>query len=90
MRRIGGLVVILLMASCACVRCVVIISIVAGHTLVSNNSVGTVERVIFIVNRKGSRIPIWYRGMTGSTISWNTYRQVIGVYTFIEGSGMAF
>lgn len=78
------MIVIDLVTTRAGVRCVVIITIVAGHALVGDDSVSTVENVILIVNRKRSRVPVWHRGMTGRTIRRNTYRQVIWVYAFIK------
>ena len=85
---IGRLVVIALVTTYACIWGVVIIPVMAGDTLICDDGVCPFKDIIFVVNIKRCRVPVWHRGMTGRTIRRNTYRQVIWVYAFIKRSCM--
>ena len=65
---IGRLVKVILVTAYASCRCIQVISIMAGGTIVGNGGMGPIEWVKIIMIGHGRRIPVWIGGMAGSTI----------------------
>lgn len=63
MRWVDCLVVIVFMASHACVRGVVIISRMAGEAIIGQRHMGPGKEVIIVVVRECRRLPLRLRGM---------------------------
>ena len=89
MVRIRRLVIICCMTSRTGIRCIVIIAVVAGSTIIGNCSVRPVQGIVIIVNRESSRIPAGCCCMTHFTVSRYTERHVIRVGRLIEIGGVA-
>ena len=58
------MVVIIQVASHTCARGIIVISVMAGRTLIGNQGMSPVERIIVIMDIKGRWIPVWGRGVT--------------------------
>ena len=76
---VGGAIVIRGMTSCTCIRSIGIIAVVAGSTVIGYFSVGTCYGIKLIVSRKGSRTPSRSSRVTGSAISGNAQRFMVGI-----------
>ena len=50
-----------------------------NNTVVGNGNVGASQYIVVIVDREGSRSPIWICGMTGSARCRNIDSRVIGI-----------
>lgn len=58
------MVVIIQVASDTCAWGIIVISVMAGRTLIGNQGMGPVECIIIVVNIKGRRVPVRGRGVT--------------------------
>ena len=65
---IGRLVVIALVTTYACIGGVVIIPVMAGDTLICDDGMCPFKDIIFVVNIKRCRVPVWHRGVAHDTI----------------------
>lgn len=61
---IGGLIIIIQVATDTSVRCIVVIVIMAKNTIVGNGCMSSCERVIIGMDSKSSRLPARVRGVT--------------------------
>ncbi len=77
--RIGRAVIISLVTTYAGVRCIVIISIVAGGAIVGDACVCPIQWIIIVVDRESCRLPARRRGMAHGTIRWDHQSNVIGI-----------
>lgn len=57
MRRVGGLIVVVQMASDTGIGCVRVVVVVTADAFVRNGCVGSYKRIIIVVDGKGSRSP---------------------------------
>ena len=87
--RVGGLVVVRLVASGTGVRCVVVVAIVAGRTVVGDGGVSPVQRIIIIVDGEGGRGPSGIGGMAAGTIHRKSEYGVVGVGRLFKVHHMA-
>ena len=53
--RIRRLVIVRLVAAGAGVRCVIVVAVVAGRTVIGDQGMCTIQRVIVVVDGKGCR-----------------------------------
>ena len=79
MRRISCLVVFDQVTSDAGVGCGIVITIMTNNTVVGNGNVRASQHVVVVVDREGSRGPVWICGMTCSARSRDIDRRVIGI-----------
>ena len=79
-RRIVGLVVIFFVTAKACIRCVVIFSIVTFGAAVGNGSMGTNEFIVIVMDFEGSRLPSGNCGMAILTGSFQSEFLMAGIY----------
>ena len=89
MIRIGGLVIVGLVAAGAGARGIEIIPVVAGGAIVGNEGMRPVQWIEIIVVREEGRIPVGVRGMAGRTIHGESQVDVVGVDRLVEVLGVA-
>ncbi len=81
--RIGGPVVIRGVTARASVRRAVVIPVVTGSALVRDLGMRTVQRIIIVVNREGSRLPARRRGMAHRAIRRDIQGCVVRIGTSV-------
>ena len=69
------------MAAVAGIRCVVVVAVVAGSTIIGNARMRAVQRIVIVVNGECSRFPARVGGMAHRTIRRNIQGGVIRVGT---------
>ena len=79
-----GLIEVFKMASNACGRCVRVISIMAGYTIIGNDRMGAIQRIKIIMIRKGRGVPVRGGGVTGSTVCGEPAFTMIRIDTLIK------
>lgn len=89
MVRIGGLVIVRLMASGTGTRRVEVVPVVAGGTVIGDQGMCAVEWIEIVVIGKESRIPVGVGGVTGRTIHGEAQIDVVGVDCLVEVLGVA-
>ena len=89
MVRIRRLIIIRCMTSSTGIRCIRVIAVVAGGTIIGNSNMGPVQSIVIIMYRESRRFPIRSRGMAHFTVGRNTERYVIRVDGLIIIGGMA-
>ena len=67
--RIGGVTVVLGMATEAGIRRIVVVSIMASGTVIGDGRMGAIQGVVIIVIGEGSGHPIGLGGVAAGTIS---------------------
>ena len=65
------MIIISLVAAHAGIRGVVVIPVVAVHTVIGNSYMCPVQYPIIIMDREGRRFPVWLRCVAGFTIRRN-------------------
>ena len=76
---IGRLRIIGVVASIAGIGRIGIVAIVAAGAIVGDGRMRTIQRIIIVVCREGSRCPPSGRGMAHRTIGRNTQRSMVGI-----------
>ena len=77
--RIGGLVVIGVVATVTGIGRAVIVPVVAGRTICCDGSMCAIQRKVVVMDREGSGCPSRCCGMAGGTIGRNTKRSMVGI-----------
>ena len=78
---IGRGLVIIGMTASAGIRCIIVITVVAGRTVVRNSSMGSDQWIEVIVNGESGRCPTRICGVTGFTGCGQVQRDVTWVGT---------
>jgi hypothetical protein len=81
---VGRLVVIVLVAPIAGIRCVVVIPVVAGCTIVGDAGMRPNQSEEIIVVSEGSRHPVWLRGVACGTVRREAQCRVVGIGRLVE------
>lgn len=80
---IRSLIICICMASKAGIRCVVIIPVVAGCTIIGDCGMCTIKCVIVIVDREAGGHPFRVCRMAQGAVIWNAQGDVVGIDAFI-------
>lgn len=89
MIRISRLVIVGDMTTITGIGRIVVITVVAGRTVIGNHGVCTIQGIVIIMYRKRSRLPARGSRVAHRTISWNTQCGVIRIDRLIKIGGMA-
>lgn len=81
--RISSLCKIIIVTTIACVRGIVVVTIMAGSTVVGNGRMRSEQLVIVIVYGECGRCPSRIGSVAGFTSRWQVQRQVIRVDTLV-------
>ena len=81
--RVGCIVVIIRVTPRTCVRCVVVVTVMTGCTVVGNSCVRANQLVEVVVYRERGRCPSRIGSVAGFTSRWQVQRQVIRVDTLV-------
>ena len=76
---IGCLIEVSLVTAVTGVGGVIVIAVVAYHAVVGYGNMRPGKYIIAIVDREGSRVPVWVGGMTGFAGGWNVNGRMIRV-----------
>jgi len=67
---IGGTVVVIQVASDTGVRRIVVITVVAGRTVVGDGSVSAIQLIVVVVNIESCGLPSWLGGVAAFAVRW--------------------
>ncbi len=81
---IAGLVIVCLVTTGTGGGCIEIISIMAGRTIVGDQSVGSVQWIEIVVIGKKGRVPVGIRGVAGGTIHGEAQVDMVGIDRLVE------
>ena len=86
---IGGGVIVILVTSHTGIRCIVVVAVVTGCTVVGNGCVRSDQLVEVVVYRECGRCPSRIGSVAGFTSRWQVKRRVIRVDTLVVVGSMA-
>ena len=80
---IGGGVIVILVTTHTGIRCIVVVAVVTGCTVVGNARVCSQQRVVVVVYGECRRHPVRICGVAHIAVSRNIQRQVVGIDTLV-------
>ena len=88
MVRIGSRYISCIVTAIARIRCIIVIPVMTGRTIIGNTRMRSIEGVIIIVNGECGGLPTRTGGMTSGAIGRNTQRYVVGIQALVVIGGV--